>query len=307
MKCKGSKKIWPLFFLLFSFLLSLTACGSQQKADLVNVMTFSLNGIEELTISYDEEELRFFSCENDILTIKEYMSKDKKSYYAKVSQDSDSIQIHEGGKPFFKDGFIRYVEVYLPESYSEALKVTATDGTIDMSEIELDMESIRVDCTSGIFKAGRAKAEEIYFSSTSGTLELGNITGGQIRIETTQGEVSCEKANGTVIYNSTSGNAEFRSVLGSGTYKAGNSGKLSVTYDEVTGDVSLFNKNDDIELRLPPSLSFEFEAITKNGSVNTNLRGDFSTDEGTTSGTVGSDPAVTVKVETKNGNIEVIQ
>lgn len=258
-------------------------------------------------ISYDDENISFFESENNNLIIKEYMSKDKKSYHAKVSENKDSIQISEGAKPFFKDGFTRYVEVYLPNSYSENLKVTTTNGNIDMSEVELDMNEIRVDTTSGIFKLNKAAAEDIYFSSTSGELELGSINASQIRIETTRGEVTCEKADGNVTYVSTSGNAEFKSVTGSGTYKANNSGKLSVTYDEVTGDLSFFNKNDDIELCLPATLSFEFEAITKNGSINTNFQGDISVKGELKRGTVGKNPTATVKVETKNGDIEVIR
>lgn len=301
---KGRKAI-PLFTLFFFMLFLLSACKKQQTAKLVNELTFSLDSIDDLTISYDDENVCFFKSENDHLIVREYMSKNKKNYHAKVSETRNSIQISEGGKPFFKDGFIRYVEVYLPKSYSKNLKVTTTDGNIDMSDMELDMDSLRVDCTSGVFQLKSAAAENIYFSSTSGEMQLGNISGNRIRIDTTQGNVSCERAEGNITYTSTSGNAEFRSVSGSGTYKANNSGKLSVTYEEVTGDLSFFNKNDDLEIELPAELSFEFEATTKNGSINTNFQGNISVNGDSTSGTVGSNPTVTVKVETKNGNIEV--
>lgn len=304
MKCK---KFIPTFSMSFLLLFLLSGCGEQQTAKPANELTFSLDDIKNITISYDDENISFFESENNNLIIKEYMSKDKKSYHAKVSENKDSIQISEGAKPFFKDGFTRYVEVYLPNSYSENLKVTTTNGNIDMSEVELDMNEIRVDTTSGIFKLNKAAAEDIYFSSTSGELELGSIIASQIRIETTRGEVICEKADGNVTYVSTSGNAEFKSVIGSGTYKVNNSGKLSVTYDEVTGDLSFFNKNDDVELCLPATLSFEFEAITKNGSINTNFQGDISVKGELTRGTVGKNPTATVKVETKNGDIEVIR
>lgn len=302
MKCR---KAIPLFTLFFFILFLLSACEKQQTAKLVNELTFSLDSIEDLTISYDDENVSFFESENDHLMVREYMSKDKKNYHAKVSESRNSIQISEGGKPFFKDGFIRYVEVYLPKSYSKNLKVTTTDGNIDMSDMELDMDSLRVDCTSGVFQLKNAAAENIYFSSTSGEMQLGSISGNRIQIDTTQGNVSCERAEGNITYTSTSGNAEFRSVSGSGTYKANNSGKLSVTYEEVTGDLSFFNKNDDLEIELPAELSFAFEATTKNGSINTNFQGNISVNGDSTSGTVGSNPTVTVKVETKNGNIEV--
>lgn len=301
MKSKKAKALCMLFI----FMLLGSSCGKKQTAQAVNEMDFSLDGIKDVTISYDDENVSFFAGESDHLIIREYMSKDKKSYHAKVSQKKDSIQVSEGGKPFFKGGFIRYVEVYLPDSYSESLTVTTTDGNIDMADLELDMKSIRVDCTSGTLKVKKAAAADIYFSSTSGNLELGSLAGTQIRIETTQGEVRCEEAEGNVTYTSTSGNAEFLSARGAGTYKANNSGKLSVSYEEVTGDLSFFNKNDDVEVLLPSELSFAFEAVTKNGSINTNFQEKISADGDSITGTVGSNPTVTVKAETKNGNIEV--
>lgn len=298
-------KILLLSVLWVVLLTVLSACGKEQAVVMTNEQIFSLEGIEETTISYDDEEIYFFASGNENLIIREYMSKDKKSYYARVSQKKDRIQISEGGKPFFKKGFIRYVEVYLPDSYSESLQVTVTDGKIDMSELELNLKSLRVDCTSGTLELKKAAAEEIYISSTSGTLTLGTLIGDQIRLDTTQGDLSCEQVSGNVAYTSTSGNAEFMSASGSGIYKADNSGKLIVNYEEVTGDLSFFNKNDDIEVSLPSTLEFVFEAVTKNGSVNTDFQGEISSDGDLISGTVGSSPEVTVRTETKNGNIEV--
>lgn len=304
MKCR--KNILRLLVLLMASF-GMSACGRQQTVKLVNELVFSLEGIEDLTISYDDEDICFLESGEDHLIIREYMSRNKKSYYAKVNQKKDSIQVSEGGKPFFKSGFVRYVEVYLPDSYSQNLKVTTTDGNIDMSAMELDMNSVRVDCTSGIFKVKKAAAENIYFSSSGGSLELGSIAGGRIRIETTQGTVNCEQADGMVTYTSTSGNAKFQSVSGSGTYRAENSGKLTVIYEKVTGDLSFFNKNDDVEIQLPSGLSFRFDAVTKNGSIHTDFQEDVPAGKNSASGTVGKNPEVTVKVETKNGNIEVRQ
>lgn len=302
MKC--SKII--LLIMISAFAVSLlSACGKERSAELVNELSFSLDGIEDLVISYDEENISFFESENDNLIVREYMSEDKKAYYAKVSENKDHIQISEGGKPSVKSRFTRYVEVYLPMSYSENLEITTTDGDIDLTGMEIDLKLIRVDCTSGNFRLKKAEAENIYFSTTSGKLELGSIAGDQIKIESTSGEVSCERAEGNVVYTSTSGNAEFKSVSGLGIYETANSGKMSVVYDEVSGDLFFFNKNDDIEVVLPAALSFEFEALTKNGSVRTDFQEALSVDGDLTSGSVGSDPTVNIKLETKNGNIEV--
>lgn len=99
----------------------------------------------------------------------------------------------------------------------------------------------------------------------------------------------------------------MKSAIGSGIYRANNSGKLNVTYAEVTDDLSFFNKNDSIELTLPQDLEFDFEATTKNGSVSASFQESIHVDGRTTRETVGSSPTVTVKTETNNGNIVVTQ
>lgn len=302
MKLKKQTTLFSIYILLLSIL---AGCGQIQSPKMVNEMSFSLDGIKEVTISYDNEDITFFESKNDKLIVKEYMSKYKESYHAKVFEKNDQIQISEGGKPFLKGSFNRYIEVYLPVSYTQDLKVTTTNGDINIEDIALNLHSIRIDCTSGTVKIKEANASNISLSSTSGKFELESIAADKVRIDTTQGNVICNKVDGNVTYKSTSGNAEFKSAIGSGTFKANNSGKLKVNYIEVTGDISLYNKNDSIELSIPQTLDFYFEATTKNGSLSIDFKDDISINENTARGTVGENPDVSVKVESKNGDIKV--
>lgn len=289
-----------------SFPLALIGCSDSQNPQMANELHFSLDEISDITISYDEETITFFEADNDELIIKEYMTKNKRSYYAEVKQSNSSIHISEGSKPLFKDGFLRYIEVYLPDSYQEALTITTTDGDIDLDNLDLQLSILRIDSTAGTIQINKAAASNIHLSSTSGTLRLGTIAADTIRLETTSGNVICDKLIGSITYTSTKGNAEINSAIGSGSYIANNSGKLNVVYTEVTGDLSLFNKNDNIRLTLPADLAFEFEATTKNGSVSTTFEEYITIDGRTTHGIVGSSPAVTIKLETNNGDIEVL-
>lgn len=285
----------------------LNGCSRAGGLQMVNEIHFSLDGISEVTISYDEETITFFETQNDELIIREYMTENKSSYYANVRQNGNSIHVSEGGKPFFKDAFYRYIEVYLPVSYQEALTITTTDGNIDLSDLNLQLSMLRIDSTAGTVEINSASASDIHLSSTRGTLKLGKITADNIQLQTTSGSVLCDELTGYVAYTSTSGNAEIKSAIGSGSYKANNSGSLDVVYTEVTGDLYFFNKNEDIRLTLPGDLDFKFEAATKNGTVTTTFQECITVDGRTMHGTVGSNPHVTIKVETNNGNIEVMR
>lgn len=288
-------------------LFTLSGCSHVGPSPAANEQHFNLNSISDVTISYDEEAVTFFQSESDELIIREYMTKNKSRYYADVKQDSGSLHISEGGKPFFKGSFTRYIEVYFPEQYKGSLTVTTTDGNIDMSGITLDLNSLCIDSTAGTIKLGSANALVIHLSSTSGRLDLGNITGGQIRLGTTSGKVTCAQLKGVVTYTSTSGDIDVKSAAGSGSYRTNNSGNLKVAYTEVTGGLSFFNKNDGIDLTLPQDLEFEFEAATKNGSVSTSFQDCISVNGHTAHGTVNSTPVFTVKTETNNGDITVTQ
>lgn len=288
-------------------LVALCGCSHIQMSQMPNELSFSLDGISEIIISYDDENITFYEGEGDELVIKEYISENKSSYYAKVDRSSSGIKISEGSKPLFKDGFFRYIEVYLPASYHEALTVTTTDGDIDISGVEVLLSTFHIDTASGTVELNSVEAKNIYLSSTRGTLDLHYLKGDTIRIDTTSGEVACDKLCGNVSYTTTSGSADIKSAIGQGSYRANNSGKLNVVYTDVTGDLSFFNKNDCVSIVLPSELEFEFIAATKNGSVATSFQECVSVDGKTIRGTVGEHPAVTVSVETNNGDIDIKQ
>ncbi len=301
---KSRKHITLFIISIFCFLI-LVGCSNSKSSQMANELELSLNEISEITISYDEEKITFFAGDSDNLVIKEYMTVNKSKYYAKVNQLSDSIHISEGDKPFLKSGFSRYVEVYLPVSYHQNITISTTNGDIDLSNLDLDVSMLRVDSTSGTVQLNSAVASSVHLSSTSGTLKLGSIRGKQIRLETTSGNVTCSELNGDVTYITTSGNADIKSAIGAGSYKANNSGKLSVAYTDVDGNLSFFNKNGNIDINIPADLEFNFEAATKNGSIDTTFQENITINGRMTSGTVGDNPTVTIKAETNNGDIQV--
>lgn len=282
--------------------LSLTACGS--KGTNPHTLTYEIDHIHDVVISYDEEDINFFESPDDTLIIKEYMTDADSKYYAKVDIGQGYIHVSEGGKPLL-GSFSRHIEVYLPKAYAGSLTVTSTNGNVDFSELDMEVSSLRVDCSSGKVRIGTVYADTIHLSSSGGTLDVDRLEGKEIRISTTSGKVVCDEISGNVTYVSTSGDIEIKSAVGEGNYKAENSGILDITYTDVTGDLYLYNKNDDVELKLPKDLHFRFEAVTKNGSVSTPFESVLSLKNDTVMGTVGDNPDIIVKTETRNGNIKV--
>lgn len=288
-------------------LAAIPSCAHRQSLQLANEITFSLDGVTEIVISYDEEPVTFYEGEYGELVVKEFMTENKSSYHAKAERRGDSIQISEGGKPLFHNGFSRCIEVYFPLSYQDNLTVTTTDGDLDVSKLGLSLNELHINSTAGMVQLGDVKAQNLDLSTTSGTLDAEYLKADQIRIDTTSGTVSCERLEGKVNYTTTSGDLEIQSAIGFGDYTASNSGQLNLVYTEVTGNLSFLNKNGGIQVILPADLEFEFQAETKNGSVMTSFQTTVSADGRTAAGMIGGHPTVTIKAETKNGDIEVTQ
>ena len=265
-------------------------CSLADAPQLANELHFNLGAVSEIRISYDEENVTFLPSDNEELVIKEYMNKRKKSYNAKVQEGEGRIQVREGKKPLFAQGFSRYVEVYLPQSYEKSLTVTTTNGAIKIADLDLQLTDLGVDSSSGSVAIEGIRARNIRLASTSGPLSLGTITGEKIDLATTSGKITCQRLVGQVDCVTTSGDITVRSGTGLGEYRVNNSGQMKIAYSEVRGDLILFNKNGPIHLRLPQALAFKFTGYSKNAAVHTSFA-EFLTSEGKTSrGVVGTTP-----------------
>lgn len=295
-----------VFFVGMLFMASmLSGCSDNSSCSMVNQITFDLDNVTEIMIAYDEENITFYESDNGELRIEEYMNADRKNFYAEVSEKNNSIHISEGGKPFFSGDFERYVKVYLPSEYKSSLNVSTTTGEIDFSGILIQVNSLYAESTSGRVIINDADTTDIRLITTNGEINCFSIESDKININSTSGNVHIQTLNGKVSYTSTHGLLTVECAKGSGSYKTENSGELKVNYDELSGDLYMFNKNGEIDLKLPENLSFEFKATAKNGSLDISFDDEVSTNEHTAKGTIGSEPSVKIELETQNGNIKV--
>lgn len=263
--------------------LTVSGCASYDGTPYCNERSFPSESLTHITISYDEENICFFPSEDGFLTVKEYMSADKPSYRCKTALNGSSLTLSEGGKPFFRGGFIRRVEIYLPATYRNGLTVTSTSGDLDFTRLPLSLVTLRIDNTSGNTALGKADAETIV-------------------IHTTRGTVTADGLAGDVKYTSTHGSLKIERAEGSGNYRTENDGAIDVNYTKINGDLSFYSKNGTIGLTLPEGFCFFFRGRTKNGSITTNFAEYLLTDGGTSNGYVGISPQFTVSAETINGS-----
>ena len=292
-----------LCFLLIGML---SGCGEQKATTLVNTLTFDAGAFESLQLDYDADDIHVLESDNTKVILKEYMNEDKKSYYAKTSTHNGDLLITEGARPR-RSSFESYIEIYIPQDYTDSLSLHSTSGTI-RSEIALNLSGgFCVDTTSGKMEISNTKASNIKATSTNGSLDFENIDADEITIQTTNATTSMKQINGTVNYQSKGGKLTASDLSGSGSFNASGEGSIEILFANVTSNIFAYSKNGTITITLPRGLDFIFSATTKEGSIDTSFADQLATADNTAAGTVGTAPEITVELETRNGDIKAVR
>lgn len=283
---------------------SFSGCGGQKATALVNTLTFDTRDVEILRLDYDADDIHVLESDHAKVIVKEYMNEDKKSYYARTSLQKGELLITEGDRPR-RSSFASDIEIYVPQDYRNSLSLHSTSGTIS-SEMALNLAGVfSVDTTNGVVEVANAKASTVKATSTNGSLRLANIAAEEINIRTTNAATSIKQAIGVISYQSKGGKLTASDLHGSGSFHASGEGSINLSFADVTSNISVYAKNGTLTVILPPALACNFSAITKNGSIDTSFVDQLAITDSAASGTVGVSPQLTVKLETRNGDIQV--
>jgi DUF4097 and DUF4098 domain-containing protein YvlB len=263
-------------------------CGGLTEAKLVNTQQLDLKNVSSVKITYASDSVRLFRGDSDLLVIKEYMSNDKSDYYARVSYATEAnaekeLVIENGRRPI--GSFQSRVEVYIPASFSRTVAVKTASGSIrsddalNFSVINLESASgsitandIKSDTavvktTSGSIKVQGITANDIQFSSSSGSIRCG-VASGNTAIHTTSGSVDFERVNGDVIADSISGRIDLQMVSGALKVKTA-SGGIHCAVAESAGNIALSAASGGVTLDVPQSQGFLFSAKMTSGRLST--------------------------------------
>ena len=286
----------------FLLMVILSGCGGQKATALVNTLTFDTGDFESLRLDFDADDIHVLESDNAKVILKEYMNEDKKSYYARASTLNGELLITEGDRPR-RSSFESYIEIYIPQDYTDSLSLHSTSGTIN-TEIALNLSGdFSVDTTSGVVEVSNTKASNVKATSTNGSLSFENITADEINIQTTNATTSMSQAIGAIKYQAKGGKLTASDLSGSGSFNASGEGSIDISFAEVTSNISAYSKNGSLTVMLPSKLDFKFSATTKEGSIDTSFADQLAMTDNNATGTVGASPEITVVLETRNGDI----
>lgn len=203
------------------------------KAKLVNTQSIGLDDINSILIEYKSDDIMFYSSDTEELVLKEYMSFTPTDDQLAMIKKNGNDLIIKGDRgnfnfSFFGSSYYNYVEIYLPESYTDQLSVATSSGNIE-TDLQFNLNS---------FEA----------SSISGDISLNEITGDMINLSSSSGNITFSRiqCQSTFETTSTSGDIILKEVIAKDIHVTTTSGNISIGNGE--GNRFITSSSGDIQL-----------------------------------------------------------
>ena len=170
-----------------------------------------IDGIKVDLVSADVD---IMPAEDDNIKVEWYSSRDKDDFDAIVTADGGKLVIKEKQKGVFNFGWddSSVVYIYVPAGDYDKFDIDTTSGSISMlADDALDVDKVDVSTVSGFMEiCGIDGADELEASTTSGAINLSDVSSDKIDVSTVSGTsalsgVTCNKFKGS----STSGDISF--------------------------------------------------------------------------------------------------
>ena len=294
------------FLLVAAILVTVTGCiyaGGLSDSNLVNTKSFSVSGLQSISVNYPSDNIKIFRDNGNSVVLKEYMSRNNTSFYAKTSQSGGRLAIERGNRrPWFY--FNCRIEITIPYSFTGNLDVHVSSANIDATDLQgfsdLDLRSssgslrlgditaakAKLNSSSGTISIDSIEAQTINIENSSGGISVDTIEAQTINLTTNSGRIRCQSASGEIQAETSSGAATFEKIFGnidirtsSGTIKLNRiegalrarSSSASIDCDvaKPTGDINITTNSGAVRLGLPDSSVFKFTAETSSGSIRT--------------------------------------
>lgn len=272
--------------LLLVPMFGMTASAATVTAVLVNTQEWAASGVNNITVNYTSDKVYVLPSPTNQIILKEYSSHDRTAYYARTTNSGGTLNIQAGSRPSGQFSF--YAEIYVPTNYAGTLNVTTTSGMIiAQPTANMSIGNVNLTANTGHIDVSNITANTFTLYSKSGQIEMNNVRG-VINAETSSAKISVL-------------NSAFSGSLVSG------SARVEFTATELTGDLYAYSKSGKISAGLPTSSSFTLSAKTNTSSIANNWGAPFTfaVAKKHLVGSYGSNPTITVTLETNSTPIEI--
>lgn len=297
---------------------------------LIHTQELSLEGIGEILINARNSDVIFKETDDTQITLKEYGTKQYKESFMDVDTNGKLLALtadRDRTSWFSFGNHYRYIEIYLPRSYQDAMTVQTSSGDI-IADYALTFSLFSAECSSGATLLHSVHAENISFAASSGDIKLDNelvsstlkaetssgaillntVSADEIELGASSGDIRVEESTGTLDAETSSGYISIEDIDGSGTFEA-SSGDISLSFTKLTDDLTLDTSSGTVKCSLPADSGFDFNANTNSGDIRTYFDDDLSYDKDgeNARGKVGQNSEYKIDVNTSSGDIRFLE
>lgn len=268
---------------------------------LVNELKLKLNQIDEIHLNYRLGDILVLPTNSPNLIVHDFMSRDIENLHSTVEKIGNVLKITQGPRKLvgiFKNKTLLFLpkeftgfltirsqsgDVYINKILNHCMiDITAVSGDLllahsTLKRVQADLKSgdiavsatsanvFHINAHSGMLTADNINAkEEISYHTTSGNMDLENISSKNFFIDTKTGKITVNQLKSQNIEILTdSGNITLNNIEAKGNVKA-NTGKINLSLDK-SNQFNLFiqSKIGNIHIHIPDTISFTFNVDTK--------------------------------------------
>lgn len=268
---------------------------------LVNELKLKLNQIDEIHLNYRLGDILVLPTDSPNLIVHDFMSRDIENLHSTVEKIGNVLKITQGPRKLvgiFKNKTLLFLpkeftgfltirsqsgDVYINKIPSYCMiDITAVSGDLllahsTLKRVQADLKSgdiavsatsanvFHINAHSGMLTADNVNAkEEISYHTTSGNMDLENISSKSFFIDTKTGKITVNQLKSQNIEILTdSGNITLNNIEAKGNVKA-NTGKINSSLDKSNQfNLSIQSKIGNIHIHIPDTISFTFNVDTK--------------------------------------------
>lgn len=268
---------------------------------LVNELKLKLNQIDEIHLNYRLGDILVLPTDSPNLIVHDFMSRDIENLHSTVEKIGNVLKITQGPRKLvgiFKNKTLLFLpkeftgfltirsqsgDVYINKIPSYCMiDITAVSGDLllahsTLKRVQADLKSgdiavsatsanvFHINAHSGMLTADNINAkEEISYHTTSGNMDLENISSKNFFIDTKTGKITVNQLKSQNIEILTdSGNITLNNIEAKGNVKA-NTGKINLSLDKSNQfNLSIQSKIGNIHIHIPDTISFTFNVDTK--------------------------------------------
>lgn len=213
----------------------------------------SINSIKEIFIDVSSSKVNIISEKRDDVKVSltGNIVSSSSSFEPLLETDIQGNTLNISVKSQFSIMFASFssnlkLDIYIPDSYAEDLKVESSSGSVDIGNMNLNDVSLKL--SSGNLKIKNLSCNNFAYTCLSGSLIADTINAKASNLKSSSGQVSISSLTGDLKANCSSGS-------------------INISYPQFNNNIDIHVSSGGIELTLPENSEFALDSKASSGSI----------------------------------------